>query len=303
MVLREALANWDLSIGCGSCRWHLEHGRLDPDAAVYDRYRFTDPEPAGPASMTFALSNRCNLGCIMCNGELSSTLRHQAGLAPLVQRYDDQFFEDLTPFLPGLDYAKFLGGEPFLIPEHERVWRLMDDVGGPPRMQVTTNGTIWTDRVEWLINRFVVDITVSIDAATASTYERIRPGSSHEAVRANVERFRQRCGEVGSELRFCFCLMDNNWQELGGFLRWADGMEAPVSINVVSDTGLALHDLPLAQLEHISESWAAEDRSTLRPGRRECRGLGHPTIAAGRRHRRTEEGSCPDPPTGAADPG
>ncbi len=264
-VLREALARWDLSVGCGSCKWHLEHDRLDPDAAVYDRYALTSSDPVGPASMTFALSNRCNLGCVMCNGELSSTLRHAAGLAPIESRYDDQFFDDLTPFLAGLEYAKFLGGEPFLIREHDRVWTLMDQVRRPPRLQVTTNGTVWTDRVEWLIHRFAVDVTVSIDGATAATYERIRHGASHATVMRNVERFHTRCREVGTELRFCFCLMADNWSELADFLTWADSLDVPVSINVVTDPGLALHDLPLVELESIARQWHLDDAGARRP--------------------------------------
>ncbi len=261
-VLREALERWDLSVGCGSCRWHLEHGQMEPDAAVYDRYRLDGPDPAGPVAMTFALSNRCNLACAMCNGELSSTIRHRDGLPPLPARYGDEFFDDLAPFLPGLQYAKFLGGEPFLIPEHDRVWRLMDEVGGPERMQVTTNGTVWTDRVEWLLSRFRLDLTVSIDAFTPERYESIRAGASHATLLQNVARFHQHCRAAGTELRFCFCLMSENWMELAAFLRWADGLEVPVSINVVSDVGLALHDRPLAELEAVAAAWDREQPVT-----------------------------------------
>jgi hypothetical protein len=259
-TLRDALKRWDLSVGCQSCRWHLEHGRMDPDAAVYDRYQVSSEQPAAPRAMTFALSNRCNLGCVMCNPSLSSTLRHQAGMARLASPYDDRFFEDLAAFLPHLQYAKFLGGEPFLIPEHHRVWDLMEEVGGPPRLQVTTNGTIWNDRVEAVVSRFVADITVSMDGVTAATFEGIRRGARHADVLANVERFRAACARSGAELRFCFCLMSGNWHELGAFLRWADEDAVPVSVNLVSDDGLALHDLPLDQLDAVAGTWAREDR-------------------------------------------
>ncbi len=263
-TLRDALKRWDLSLGCQSCRWHIEHGRMDPDAAVYDRYELSSEQPASPRAMTFALSNRCNLGCVMCNPSLSSTLRHQAGMPRLASPYDDQFFEDLTAFLPHLQYAKFLGGEPFLIPEHHRVWDLMEEVGGPPRLQVTTNGTIWNDRVEAVVSRFVTDITVSMDGVTAETFESIRRGARHADVLANVERFRTACARSGAELRFCFCLMSGNWHELGAFLRWADEGAVPVSVNLVSDDGLALHDLPLDELDVVAETWAREDRPLTR---------------------------------------
>lgn len=258
-VLRDALSRWDMSVGCGSCRWHLEHGRLDPDAAVYDRYTLDTSEPAGPASMTFALSNRCNLGCVMCTPELSSTLRRAAGLPAIESPYDDEFFDDLTAYLPGLQYAKFLGGEPFLIREHHRVWDLMAAVGGPPRIQVTTNGTVWNRRVESVLNDFAVDVTVSVDGVTAATYESIRAGANFAVVRTNIEQFRQRCAAVGAELRLCFCLMERNWHELPDFLRWVDHLGAAVSINVVSDIGMAFHDLPLAALEQAAAQWAAAD--------------------------------------------
>lgn len=259
MVLREALGRWDMSVGCASCRWHLTHGRTDPDAAVYDRYLVTTADPDGPTAMTFALSNRCNLACAMCNGELSSTIRRRAGLPPIRARYDEQFFEDLAPFLPGLRYAKFLGGEPLLVPEHDRVWQMMADAGSPTRIQITTNGTVWTDRVEWLLSTFAVDVTVSIDAVDPLVYERIRVGSDHATVIRNVERFRRRCSDAGTEFRLCFCLMASNWRELGPFLRWADQLDAPVSVNVVSDDGHALHDLPEHVLAAAAAHWRDED--------------------------------------------
>jgi MoaA/NifB/PqqE/SkfB family radical SAM enzyme len=257
-VLREALGRWDMSVGCASCRWHMDHGRFDPDAAVYDRYPLTEAVPAGPVAMTFALSNRCNLACVMCTPELSSTLRRQAGLPPIGSPYDDAFYEDLAGFLPGLQYAKFLGGEPFLIPEHFRVWDLMAEVGGPDRMQVTTNGTVWTDRVAEVLDRWSFDVTVSIDGASAQMYEAIRGGSDFEQVVRNVGRLRDVCRAKGTELRLCFCLMDRNWHELAPFLRWADELGAEVSINLVSDLGLALHDLPAADLEGVWSRWSRD---------------------------------------------
>lgn len=259
-VLRESLGRWDMSVGCGSCRWHLERGRTDPDAAVYDRYPLDVAQPDGPVAMTFALSNRCNLACVMCTPELSSTLRRRAGLPAISSPYDDEFFDDLARFIPGLRYAKFLGGEPFLIPEHHRVWDLMLAAGSPPKIQVTTNGTVWNERVESVLDGFDVDVTVSIDGATKQTYESIRGGADFGLVVANIDRFRRRCADAGTEFRFCFCLMANNWWELPAFLAWAHDLDAEVSVNVVSDEGLALHDLGLSELEEVAASWERAGR-------------------------------------------
>jgi MoaA/NifB/PqqE/SkfB family radical SAM enzyme len=259
-VLRDALRRWDLSVSCLTCRWHLEHGRMDPDAAAYDGFPIRDAENGTPYMMVFALSNRCNLGCVMCNPELSSTLRADAGLPPLVSRYDDRFFEDLEPLVQDLRLAKFLGGEPFLIPAHRRVWELLATLSERPRLVVTTNGTVWTDTVEWLLDTFAVDVSVSIDAITPETYAGIRVGGELAQVHANLDRFDQRRRARGTGLHVSFCLMDRNWSELGAFLRWAERFESRATVNLVSDHGLALHDLPTDELERVARAWEQEDR-------------------------------------------
>ena len=260
-ALRESLEHWDLSVACGPCRWHLQHGRMDPVAAVYDRYPAERRDPERPYMMLFALSNRCNLGCVMCTPELSSTLRHEAGAAPLPSPYDDQFFEDLEPMLEGIGLAKFLGGEPFLAPEHRRVWDLLGQLPTPPRQQVTTNGTVWTDLVDSVLARFDIDISISVDASTASTYASIRRGGDFDVLMRNVDRFDEYCRSKGTDMHVSYCLMTSNWHELGSFLRWAERFDSTASVNLVTDKGLALHELDTDTLLAVRRAWETEDRS------------------------------------------
>lgn len=199
-ALRRSLVEWDLSVACGSCRWHLETGRLDPDAAVYDKYRLDSPDPSGPVAMTFALSNRCNLACVMCSPELSSTLRRQAGMARLESPYGDEFFRQIRPLLPSLQYAKFLGGEPLLIEEHHRIWDLMIDVGGPPASRSPRTGpsgtTGWCGCFE-----------PNVDRVHRRHRRRHLPGDpggrNPDAVQRNVRRFLEHC-RARESLRFYF---------------------------------------------------------------------------------------------------
>lgn len=256
-VLKDALAHWDLSVGCASCRWHLEHGRDQPEMAVYDRHQLTVEEPAGPVSMTFSLSNRCNLACVMCTPELSSTLRHSAGLPPMERRYDERFFRDLEHFIPGLKFANFMGGEPFLVPEHHRVWDLLESCNSNARLHVTTNGTIWNDRVEALLDRFVVDICVSVDGATPATYESVRPGAEFALVERNVDRFARACAASGAELRLNFCLMPATAPELHQMLRWGDRLGVRVNVIVVTDDGHDFHQLDTEELRSVARDWAS----------------------------------------------
>jgi molybdenum cofactor biosynthesis enzyme MoaA len=260
-VLRDALRSWDLSVACAACRWHLDHGRPDPVAAVYDQFETPSLDPAGPQLMVFALSNRCNLGCIMCTPELSSTLRRSSGQRPLPRVYGDEFFEDLEPLLADLRQAKFLGGEPFLVNEHFRVWELLSRLEEPPRVQVTTNGTVWNERVEWVLDRFTTDISISIDAATPATYSRVRRGGDLGNVLNNVARFRSWCDASSAHLHVSYCLMEQNAAELAQFLAWAEQFEVEASINLVTDVGLALYDLETSKLEELRDIWQAQDHA------------------------------------------
>ena len=250
------MRDWDLSVACQPCRFGIDHGNGEPIAAVYDRYAF-DSAPTTPRTMTFALSNRCNLGCIMCTPALSSRLRSEAGMAPLPSPYDDRFFEELEPFLPELEVAKFLGGEPFLVADHRRVWETMDRVGASPKLEVTTNGTVWTPMVDWVTERFRVDISVSVDAMTASTYEAIRRGGEFTELCTNLDRFAERCRDRGTNLHLSFCLMVQNWRELAPFLVWAEQYTfgPAVTVSNVATRGMSVLDLPTPRLEEIRETW------------------------------------------------
>lgn len=261
-VLRESLQRADLTVACGTCRWHLEHRRMDPTAAVYDRLPLEAPDPQWPHMMLFALSNRCNLGCVMCTPELSSTLRSSAGMKPLASPYGDSFFSDLAPFLEHVQLVKFTGGEPFLAQEHKRIWDLLRAVAATPRMHITTNGTVWTDTVEGVLEDFDVDISISVDAATAQTYADVRRGGDFEALMVNIDRFEKATKAKGTSLHVSYCLLDQNAHELATFLLWAERFTIPASVNLVVNEGLALHDRELSRLEEVSRSWD-EDEARL----------------------------------------
>ena len=231
--LRRALAAHDLDLGCDFCEWQVAKGRSDlAFARWFDEFPVTTDEPDWPQQLELAVSNTCNLQCVMCDGEWSSSIRSQREhLPPLPKPYGDEFFEDLVEFLPHLRKVKFLGGEPFLAAETLRVMDLLVDAGLRTDCHVTTNGTQWTPRVERILDRLPVGVSVSVDAATAETYESIRVGSSWATLQANLDRFQARAEARGTYLGLTFCLMVPNWHEFFDFCRSADerGLEAAVN--------------------------------------------------------------------------
>lgn len=264
-ALRAAVARGDYGYGCGSCRHRLEEGTGYPDVDYYLQM----PEPADPAwpeVMAFGLHNTCNLACVMCGGNLSSRLRALEGRPRLEPAYGDRFFGELAEFLPHVRRTEFRGGEPFLIREHHRVWDLLAELALSPEMQVTTNGTLWDDRVLRVLDRFPTQITFSLDGMSAEVNTAVRVGSDHEAVLANARRFADYARRRGTRFDLSFCVLRHNWRELADLVRFADELGGEAHAQMVREREHGLQRLPtdeltdvVASLERQGEELAVSD--------------------------------------------
>jgi radical SAM protein with 4Fe4S-binding SPASM domain len=265
---RQMLHAYVFPPGCESCKWSLEGGNyLDHPIRQYDDIgQFkrvgiaADPSERWPAKLEFAVSNTCNLGCIMCNGEYSSVLRAKEGLPPLPPAYGDDFFEDLARYLPHAKTLAFLGGEPFLQKECHRIWEMMIDLGVAIPCHVTTNGSIYDERVESLLYRLPFNFSISVDGVTKETVESIRVNVKHQTLMDNVRRFnayvRGRDDPHAKKrlpfLELNFCVMQQNWHELADFFLLAEDMEAKVwSVLVTYPSQCSLFSLPPEELRSI----------------------------------------------------
>lgn len=254
--LRSRLEVGDLSAGCDACRGPIEAGERDRSFAVtFDDLPLadTDHDPAWPAQLELALSNTCNLRCVMCNGTLSSAIRSgREGLPPLPTVYDDAFFDDLVPFLDHVQRISFLGGEPFLARETWRVVDLLRTRDLHPLLQVTTNGTIWTGRIEHFLTSFRTDVVVSVDAVAPETMRAIRVGIDPDAVWRNLDRLRIAAAAGGGSTAIAHCLMVDNWREFHSLLRRADDLGLDVFLNDVTwPTHQSIRSLPVPELHRV----------------------------------------------------
>jgi len=218
-TLRHAVAARDWGFGCWECGNHIDAGRRDESlAADFDDVAQAPGAPF-PRMMDFALSNRCNLQCVMCNGGLSSAIRqHRERRPPLPSVYDDRFFDELQEFLPHLQRASFKGGEPFLARENPRVWDIMVRDGINCDVTVTTNGTILNDRVATYVRALRMSVNVSVDAVDHDLLRAIRVGVDPASLWRNIDEFGSITEEVGATLTMSFCLMSTNWHQLPAFL-------------------------------------------------------------------------------------
>lgn len=262
--LRAALERDDLTDACSRCAEEIAGGNVHGNLAVgFDRF-VARRSPLWPTRMEFALSTNCNLQCVMCSGEFSSAIRtKREGLPPLPQRYDDTFLDELTPFLPHLTQARFLGGEPFLAEINFRIWERMIEVGSTAECNVTTNGTQWTSRIERVLDSLPFSIGVSIDGTTKDTVESVRLGASYDRIMENVDRFIEYRNRSGTSLSLTFCLMVQNWHEFVDYLLLGESLGCQVFVNTVqAPVQNSLYCLDTDALNRVVVTIESQARST-----------------------------------------
>ncbi len=228
----------DYSLGCEACGAEVElEGRTGSFPEQFDAWAGHLHRAGGggwPTRLDFMLSNSCNLQCIQCSGDFSSSIRiHREHRPPLEPAYGDEFFEDVEPFLAHLDHASFEGGEPFLASENFRMWELIARVRPDLPCTVCTNATTWNQRVERAISSVRMHFIFSLDGITPSTFESIRIGADLGEVLANIDRFTEHARRVGTDVSINHCLMPQNVGEFPELLRYAEQRGIFVNVSVV----------------------------------------------------------------------
>ena len=182
MELRRYMKGMDLPKGCEICYAQFESRNFSGlRARLYDHLaEELYPERDGrflpmPKVMEFEISNVCNLECAMCSGYWSSAIRaNREKLPPLKSPYDEDFVKQLEAFIPHLQEAKFLGGEPFLIKTYYQIWDLIIRLNPGIAVSITTNGTILNPRIKEMLEHLRVWIVMSMIRWTRKIMNSIR---------------------------------------------------------------------------------------------------------------------------------
>lgn len=254
--LQSALQRHDYSLGCASCGEEVAaEGSANSYPRIFDRFGVLS-EHRWPVRMEFNLSNRCNLQCVQCDGDLSSAIRsHREHRPPLADPYGESFFEELRAFIPHLRWASFAGGEPFLAPANARVWSLLKELNPEVPGTIVTNGTRWGAKQQAAVEGLRLGFTISVDAAQAPLFEAIRVGARLSEVRDNAEAMLEDARNRGADGFINFCLMRSNALELPNVLTWAEANQARVNVSVVrSPRSMSLVDAPQDELRRTASA-------------------------------------------------
>jgi radical SAM protein with 4Fe4S-binding SPASM domain len=180
--------------------------------------RLTSLDPPLPREIQLEVTRSCNLRCKMCLVRYRDVPNRREGSMPF------ETFRRVVDELPDLRAITLQGlGEPLLAPDLFRMIEYATDRG--ITIGFNTNATLLTRaRAERLIRARLDWLHVSIDGATAETYESIRDGSDLAKVRRNLAGMVDAKRELGSdrpELTLIFVAMRRNVGELPAFVRLA----------------------------------------------------------------------------------
>lgn len=173
-----------------------------------------------PTYMQIEPVGQCNLRCQMCSIQF-----RQDGppYGPPAFMTFETFTNSVDQFV-GLQELHLQGlGEPMM---HPRFFEMVE-YAAQKGIRVTTNSnvTLLNDRrAERCVTSGLDCLYISIDAATAETYERIRVRAHFERVVGNLERIvaaRRRLGSATPRLRIVMVIMRQNLHELPALVRMA----------------------------------------------------------------------------------
>lgn len=174
--------------------------------------------PALPGELQVEVTAACNLRCPMCLVRYRPPLdrvRHSTTLAA---------FRELVDGNPNLRRVTLQGlGEPLLAPD---LLAMVEHAAGRGiDVGFNTNATLLTEeRAERLVRAGLAWLHVSVDGATAETYEAIRDGARFDKVCRNIAglvRVKRRLGGDRPWVRLVFVAMRRNVDELPGVVRLA----------------------------------------------------------------------------------
>jgi len=241
---------------CRHCAKQIRAGDSRQTFAVqqYDPHPTTTPEPPFPRFLTFRLSNRCNLACVMCDGSLSSRIRREReGRPPQSSYYGERFFEEMKLVLPHVEHIEFFGGEPLLVDEHIRIFEILRQIESDCSIYINTNGTALNKQTRRYLEELnFTTIAVSMDSTIAELHAGIRIGVQQDVLLRNIDWLLELRARRPLHLLLNVTEQRGNWFDLPELFRFAADIECPLHINTcIHPSYCTLYTLPTDQLEFV----------------------------------------------------
>ena len=238
--LQKELCKQNFMYGCKHCLNLIEAQNFEGvEARLYDNLK---AQGKMPSEMIFELDNTCNLACEMCHEGFSSTIAKLKNIKVPPPPYDSKFLEQLKEFIPHLEVAKFLGGEPFLINIYYQIWDLILELNPNCKIHLQTNGTVFNEKIESYLRKGRFYIGISIDSLEKENYEKIRRNANFDKVMENLYRFAEIAKQRNTFINISVCPMIQNWEEITEIVDFCNKNSFFVYFNTVYTPGFSLRD-------------------------------------------------------------
>jgi len=261
--IRAEHKNCDLDTTCEFCKTLIIQDSFGSMLTnKYDHYAFSKGKY--PRIMEFELSNKCNLSCIMCDSNLSSSIESKdCNSISGNQFYDNNFIKQLDEFIPHLQLAEFTGGDPFMIEEYYNIWDRINEINPKCQILITTNANTMNNRIEKLLQKHKnINFNVSIDSLEEENYANIRRNGNLNIALKNIDKFLEYTKENKTNLNILVCPLTVNRHELHNFIDFANEKDICVYYHtVVKPKNLSLKYLNKQELEKTIRS--LEDFSAI----------------------------------------
>lgn len=187
-----------------------------------------------PYLLEIELTNRCNLKCVHCLHGTDGSFKKTALSLEKFKQILAQFPHATRINLNGL-------GEFVMNPEFAEIIRHIRQTRPYCRITTYSNGTLLSgERARKLLGSGLSSLTVSLDAATAATYSKVR-GGDFDAVVRNVRDFltlRNLSGRRAPLVYLSYTMVDENEGEFSAFVQLA----ADLGVDQISGVRAAHHD-------------------------------------------------------------
>ena len=218
--LRTAVRNDDRQY-CSRCPWLLSNTTPQDD-----RWRTVDSVlPIGPKNLADCVDRTCNLHCWSCRRGPVTTAPHEREALTL------RLVNAVTEFGPWLElYSTTQVGDPFASPVSRQLLRSVWLAESHAKIRICTNGLLmpvcWPMVPEKTRQRLHA-VHLSVDAASAETYEELRRGGNWDALIAamNYLAMLRQTGRP-EVLLYQFVVQDRNFREMPTFVALAKAARA-----------------------------------------------------------------------------
>lgn len=219
-VHQKYIRNNNFLLGCNICNDNLLNQNFSGLMANGYKYQSLKKHIT---RIDFELSHQCNFDCIMCERDKTSSNSF----------YNNDFIEEIKPYLKKLEYANFIGGEPFLINIYYQIWEILLDVNPNCLINIQTNGSILNDRIIKLLENKNFITVISLDSVNNTSYSEIRKGGNLNLVLKNFEIFNKFMQNKSRNMQISVCPLQTNYNEIPDIIDFANNNKCYIFFNHV----------------------------------------------------------------------